>query len=58
MTINYSLRHFATIFEQNADLLPNNPAAVCGESTLTWKEYDEEASKVAQFLADQGLGEC
>ena len=57
MTINYSLRHFANIFEQNADLLPDNPAAICGDSTLSWKEYDQEAAKVAQFLSDNGVGE-
>ena len=57
MTINYSLRHFANIFEQNADLLPDNPAAICGNSTLSWKEYDGEAAKVAQFLSDHGIGE-
>ena len=57
MAINYSLRHFANIFEQNADLLPDNPAAICGNSTLSWKEYDQEAAKVAQFLSDNGVGE-
>ena len=55
MPINYSERHFATIFEQNADLLPDNPAAICGDSTLSWREYDNEAARVAQFLSDKGL---
>tara|TARA_B100001113_G_scaffold78349_1_gene61525 strand:- start:1926 stop:3548 length:1623 start_codon:yes stop_codon:yes gene_type:complete len=52
-----SLRHFATIFEENADLLPDNPATICGDTTLTWKEYDIEAAKLAQFMSDQGLKE-
>ncbi len=52
-----SLKHFATIFEDNADLLPDNPATICGDTTLTWKEYDIEAAKLAQFMSDQGLKE-
>ena len=52
-----SLRHFATIFEENADLLPDNPATICGDTTLTWREYDIEAAKLAQFMSDQGLKE-
>jgi len=52
-----SLKHFATIFEENADLLPDNPATICGDTTLTWKEYDIEAAKLAQFMSDQGLKE-
>ena len=52
-----SLRHFATIFEENADLLPDNPATICGDTTLSWREYDIEAAKLAQFMSDQGLKE-
>tara|TARA_B100000073_G_scaffold192821_1_gene159614 strand:+ start:1190 stop:2779 length:1590 start_codon:yes stop_codon:yes gene_type:complete len=39
-----------------SDLVPENDALICGEDIVTWKEYDDRASKIASALSEAGLG--
>jgi acyl-CoA synthetase (AMP-forming)/AMP-acid ligase II len=48
--------HYATVFEKNADAIPNEIALVCGENIRTWKEYDDRAARLATLLTSYGLG--
>ena len=47
---------FATIWEAISDHIPNDPALICGEDIVTWKEYEERAAKLAFFLNEQSIG--
>ena len=49
--------HFASIWEKTADLIPNEPALICGNITRTWQEYDDRSSRLANLLRDHGLGD-
>lgn len=48
---------FATLWENTSDLIPDEPALICGGSTRSWKEYDDRASRLATLLSDYGLGD-
>ena len=48
--------HFATLWEQVADLVPTRTAIIHGERRISWRQYDDRAARLAQFLSDQGLG--
>ena len=37
--------HYATIFEKNADAIPDRPALICGDDVRTWREYDDRAAR-------------
>ena len=47
---------FASVWETVADLVPENDALICGEDTVSWKEYDIRSSKIASALTEAGLG--
>ena len=47
---------FASVWEMVSDLVPENDALICGEDIVTWKEYDDRASKIASALSEAGLG--
>ena len=47
---------FASVWEMVSDLVPENDALICGEDIVTWKEYDDRASKFASALSEAGLG--
>ena len=47
---------FATIWEAISDHIPNDPAVICGENIVTWKEYEERAAKLAFFLNEKSIG--
>ena len=47
---------FATIWEAISDHIPDDPAVICGEDIVTWKEYEERAAKLAFFLNEQSIG--
>jgi fatty-acyl-CoA synthase len=49
--------HFATAWEQVADLYPNRAAAICDGKTLLWRDYEQRASRIAGLLEAAGLGE-
>ncbi len=46
---------FASVWEMVSDLVPENDALICGEDIVTWKEYDDRASKIASALSEAGL---
>ena len=48
--------HFASIWETITDLIPGRPALVCGNSTRTWREYDDRAARIASLLDAHGIG--
>ena len=48
--------HFASVWETIADLVPNRDALICGDTTVSWREYDERASRIASFLTSHGIG--
>ncbi len=48
--------HFATAWEQVADLYPNRTAAICDGKALSWRDYDQRAAKIAGLLKAHGLG--
>ena len=48
--------HYATVYEKNADTIPDEIALVCGDKVRTWKEYDDRAARLASLLTSYGLG--
>jgi 3-oxocholest-4-en-26-oate---CoA ligase len=48
--------NFATVLETVADVRADRPAVTHGDRTLTWRELDERASRLAAFLAERGIG--
>ncbi len=47
---------FASVWEMVSDLVPENDALICGEDIVSWKKYDDSASKIASALSEAGLG--
>ena len=47
---------FADVFETVASLVPDSPALVNGDVRRTWREYEDRAARIAQALADAGIG--
>ena len=31
--------HYATVFEKNADAIPDEIALICGDKQVTWREF-------------------
>lgn len=48
--------NLATVWESVCDALPERVALVQGERRHTWQEFDDRAARLAQVLADAGLG--
>lgn len=48
--------HFASIWEAVADLRGDGLAVVQGDRAVTWREYEDRASRLAAALAAAGLG--
>lgn len=48
--------HFATAWEQVADLYPQRTAAICDGKKLSWQDYERRAAGIAGLLAAHGLG--
>ena len=46
--------NFAEVWETIAGIVPEAPAALHGESTTTWAEFDHRADSLARWLLDQG----
>ena len=46
---------FASVWEMVSDLVPENDALICGEDIVSWKEYDDRASKIASALSEASL---
>jgi fatty-acyl-CoA synthase len=47
----------AAALERVADLFPADVAITQGDRTLTWGEFDDQAARVASFLASCGVGQ-
>lgn len=48
--------NFASHFEHIADLAPRRTAVAAQDRELTWAEFDEQADRLAGYLAAQGVG--
>ena len=48
--------HLADIFEAVADAIPDNLAVTTGTIERSYRELDERATRLAHYLADQGVG--
>ena len=48
--------HFASVWEAVSDLVPHRPALICGNTTRTWREYDNRAARIAALLDAHGIG--
>jgi acyl-CoA synthetase (AMP-forming)/AMP-acid ligase II len=44
--------HFATLWESMADAIGDCDAVICGDSRLTWSEYDDRAARLASALRE------
>ena len=47
---------FATIWETISDYIPDDPALICDENVITWKEYEDRAARLASFLNEKSIG--
>ncbi|MEV5511067.1 non-ribosomal peptide synthetase [Streptomyces orinoci] len=47
----------AALFEQRAAHRPDADAVLCGDTTLTYRELDERANRLARVLAKSGVGQ-
>ncbi|WP_433558738.1 AMP-binding protein [Pseudonocardia xinjiangensis] len=47
--------NFASHFEHIADLAPTRVAVAAGERQLTWAQFDEQADRLAGYLAARGI---
>ena len=48
--------HFASVWETISDLIPDRPALICGDTTRSWREYDDRAARIASLLHAHGIG--
>ncbi len=48
--------NFATVLETVADVRANFTAVTHGDRSLTWRQLDDRASRLAAFLAGSGVG--
>ncbi len=46
---------FAEVWTAIAREVPDRPAVICGDRTVTWGEFDERASRLASHLAAAGV---
>ena len=42
--------HFASVFEKISRIIPEEPALVCEDKVVTWREYEDQAAKLANYL--------
>jgi acyl-CoA synthetase (AMP-forming)/AMP-acid ligase II len=48
--------NIADLFERAVDAVPDRTALVCGPRSLTFREFDLEANRLANHLLEQGFG--
>ncbi|MEH6582090.1 MAG: acyl-CoA synthetase [Halioglobus sp.] len=49
--------NLADLFERIADTVPDNPALVCEQRRLSYRELDARANRLANYWQAQGIGE-
>ena len=42
--------HFASIWEQISDLIPEEPVLICENNIINWKEFDNRSAKLASLI--------
>ena len=47
--------HLADLFDLVVDTIPDRPALIAADRSLTFKEVDERANRLAQRLTDSGI---
>ena len=47
--------HIADLVEHAVDVVPNNTALVVNESSVTYRELEEAANRIAHFLSNEGI---
>ena len=47
--------HFASVFEKISRIIPEESALVCEDKVVTWREYEDQAAKLANYLEKKGL---
>ena len=47
---------YASIWESNADALPDAPAAAHGSEIHTWREFEDRSARIAAALDAHGVG--
>lgn len=47
--------NFGDLLEKVADAIPERPAIVHGNHTVSWREFDERSNRLAHHLVDMGL---
>ena len=47
--------HFASVWENISDHIPDEPALICDDNIKTWKEYEERAARLAYFLNEKHI---
>ena len=47
--------HFANIWESIADQVGDRTALIHGDDRVTWRDYDEQAARLASFFVELGL---
>jgi acyl-CoA synthetase (AMP-forming)/AMP-acid ligase II len=50
------VKNHANLWEAFADAIPASPALQHGDRRITWGEFDERASRLAQAFAEAGIG--
>ena len=45
--------HFASVWETISDHIPDEPALICDDNIKSWREYEERAAKLANFLNEK-----
>ena len=49
--------NIADLFEHAVDAVPDKPALMVGERTVTYAELESESNKLAHFLSSRGIGQ-
>ena len=55
--VNSKVLHFANIWENVSDIIPDEIAVISGNDTKTWKEYENTSARIASFLDAHGIKE-
>ena len=55
--VNSKVLHFANIWENVSDIIPDEIAVISGNDTKTWKEYENTSARIASFLDARGIKE-